>query len=133
MKKAGFSCVPLFILLLLFIKSPVFADDVVTGNQTAETHVTNINNNGSVTSHVETTVNGQTTTVDSNQPGKLDVKNVNGTITISKSPEVSITVTQSHTASPTPTNILPKQEHKSLIFNIFEGLSNFFKRILRNL
>jgi hypothetical protein len=133
MKKAGFSCIPLFILLLLLIKSPVFAQDISTGNQIAETKVTNINNNGSVTNHVETTVNGQTTTVDSNKPGELDVKNVNGTITISKSPEVSITVTQSHTASPTPTATLPESKHKSLISSFFEWLSNFFKRILHNL
>jgi len=132
MKKAGFSCIPLFIILLLLVKSPVFAEDSSNGNVNSEMHVTNINNNGNVTSHVETSVNGQTTTVDSNEPGELDVKNVNGTVTISKSPEVSITVTKNHNATPTPT-IKPDQHKIPFISTLLERLSNFFKRILHNL
>jgi len=115
MKKAGFSYFLLTLLFLSLFKFPAFAQNITTGNQNAETKVTNTVNNGSVTSHVETSVNGQTTTVDSNQPGELDVKNVNGTVTISKTPE-------------TPT-IIPKPIHKNFLSNFFERIRNLFKRI----
>jgi hypothetical protein len=134
MKKAGFSCIPLLILLLLLTKSPIFAEDSSDGSVTSETHVNNsISGNGSVYSHTETTVNGKTTTVDSENEGEVDIKNINGNVTVTKSPEVTITVNQTHTASPTPTNAPIKTEHKSMISSFIEKIQNFFKRILRDL
>jgi len=132
MKKAGFSYFLLFLLFLSLFKSPALAQNITTGNQSAETKVINTVNNGSVTSHVETSVNGQTTTVDSNQPGELDVKNVNGTVTISKTPNATITITENKNSTVTPT-IIPKPIHKNFLSNIFERISNFFRRIFHNL
>jgi len=130
MKKAGF--ISLSFLVLLLFSSKANAQNITTGNQSAETHVTNTVNGGSVNSHVETTVNGQTTTVDSNQPGELDIKNVNGTVTISKTPNAKVTITENKNATKTPT-IIPKPIHKNFLSGFFDNIKNFFKRIFHNL
>lgn len=130
MKKTGFFSIS---FLLFFISAmPSFAQTITTGDQTAQTSVTNTINNGSVTSHTETTVNGQTTIIDSNGPGSVNIKNVNGNITISKTPEVTIAVTQKP-ASSTPT-VIPDEEpaSKSFISDVFENIKSFLKRLFNN-
>lgn len=127
MKLAGLFLTSL--LTLLFFSSHVYAQDIVTGNQTAQTSVTNIVNNGTVTSHSETTINGETTTVDSNGTGSINIKNVNGKVTVSKSPEATIIVNYKQ-ASITPT-AAPKQAHKFFFLNIFENFKSFLKNIFK--
>lgn len=133
MKKAGSLYILFPVLFLVLLNSPAFAQEIQTGNQSAETKITNNVNGGSVTTHIETTVNGQTTTVDSNEPGKIEVENNNGNVKINKTAQEEPSVSPSNTASATP-KILPKKtELKNIISSFFEEISRFFKRIFDNL
>jgi hypothetical protein len=133
MKKAGFSCIPLFILLLFFFPPISFADDSQNGNATSETRVSNtVTNGGSTYTHIETTVNGQTNIIDSKDQGEIDVRNDNGNVTVNKSPNVTVAVSENKISTPTPT-IKPLLHKTTFISDIFANLSNFFKRILHNL
>lgn len=132
MKKAGFFLA--FSAVFFFLSSSnVFADDVVTGNASIETHVTNINNNGSVKSHVETTVNGKKDIEDSNQPGEMDVKNINGNVTVTKSLNPSITISPTPIATHSSAMQSPKLIRKNLVTRFFENISNLLKRIFNDL
>lgn len=135
MKKAGFFCL-FFLPVFLFWVSPTHAqDNITTGNETSETRVYNtVTGNGSVYTHIETTVNGKTNTIDSKNQGEINVRNENGKVTIIKSPNVVVTISESKSSTPTPTII---QEHKlktpSLITVVIKGIQDFFGRILHNL
>lgn len=130
MKKAGFLGLS-FLTLLIFLKSSAYAQNIITGNQKAETTVTNNVTGGNVTTHIETTVNGKTNVIDSQGNGNIEVKNENGNVTISTSPQVTVTETKNST--PTP-KITPKPTHKtSFLSNFFDKISNYFKRIFHNL
>lgn len=132
MKKTGFFIIPLFFLLF---SSSSFADEMQTGNATTKsTVINNVQGNGSVTTHIENTVNGQTTTVDSNQPGKIVVENNNGTVVITKTPEQLLSVSPTPKTNASPTMAPKKIKHKvPFISNLFENLSNFLSRIIHNL
>jgi hypothetical protein len=133
MKKAGFSYFLLPLLLLVLFKSPTVAETITTGNATAKSTVeTNVEGSSNVSTHIETTVNGKTTVIDSNQPGKIEVENINGEVTVNKSPDVSITIEPNENSTHSPL-ITSKPMHKNFISNIFEGLRNFLKRIFHNL
>jgi len=121
----------MLILWMVFPLKYSFAQNIQTGN-TSSMIETNITGNGNVKTHIETTVNGQTNVIDSNQPGSIEVKNENGKVTVSKSPDITITISQNKTSTLSPT-LIPKQERKNFMFYFFEKISNFLKRIYYNL
>lgn len=133
MKKAGSLYILFPVLFLVLLNSPAFAQEIQTGNQSAETKITNNVNGGSVTTHIETTVNGQTTTVDSNEPGKIEVINNNGEVKINKSTLEKPSMSSSNIASSSPRIVPRKTEFKNIISGFFEIISNFFKRVFGNL
>ena len=130
MKKAGFFSL-LFLALFLFLAPRLFAqDNIVTGNATSETRVYNsVGDDGQTFTHIETTVNGQTKTIDSKNQGEIDVRNENGKVTINKSPNVTVTITENESSTPTPTI---NEEHElktpSLVTVMIKGIEDFFKR-----
>ncbi len=130
MKKAGF-----FILLLLpfffFTKSPVYAQNITTGNASAKSYVkTEIEGSSNVATHIETTANGKTEVIDSNINGEIEVNNNNGNVTINKSSQASTSPTLTSTPSPRTKST---EHKKTFILNFLERISNFFKRIFTNL
>ncbi len=135
MKKAGFLVIPL--LLLIFSAHSSFADNVQTGNvvDAQSTVENNVQGSGSVTTHIETSANGQTNVIDTNGNGTVNVTNNNGNVSITKTPDVNITQTQVETQISTPTpKITPPIIHKpSLMSNIFTNITDFIKRVFRDL
>ena len=100
MKKAGFS-IPFVLLLLLTVKSDIFAETIVkNGESTSNVRVSTNTNGGTVSTYIETTVNGKTQIIESNEEGEIEVENKNGQVTVKKStPNTTITEV---TKSPTP-------------------------------
>ena len=125
----------LFIIFALFFIFPVdfFAEDVTTGNQGVETSVINNVDNGSVTTHIQTTVNGKTTVIDSNEPGKIEVKNINGDVEITKILQESPIVRPTHMASVSSTTHPITVKNNNIIANFFEKLSVFLNKLFENL
>lgn len=143
MKKAGFS-IPLFLLLLLTLKPNVFAETVVKeGNSTSKIQVNTSADGGTVSTHIETTVNGEKQIVDSNEEGEIIVENKNGEVTVKKSPEsmnVTLTSTNSSPIVPEASDTQgfdqereDRIESKNIIEEIFENIKNLLKRIFNNL
>ena len=130
MKKAGF-----FTLLLLpfffFTKFPVYAENVTTGNASAKNYTkTEIERSSNVATHIETTANGKTEVIDSNESGEIEVRNNNGNVMINKSSQASTSQTLTSTSSPRTKSM---EHKKTFILNFLEIISNFFKRIFTNL
>jgi hypothetical protein len=133
MKKAGFFGLLFLPAFLCFASLTLAQDNITTGNATSETRVYNtVTGEGSVYTHIETTVNGQTNTVESKNPGEIDVRNDNGKVTVIKSPNVSVTVSESENSTPTPT-IKPLPHQPTFVANFLEKISNFLSRIFHNL
>jgi hypothetical protein len=106
-----------------------YAQNIQTGNASAQSSVVNnVEGNGSVTTHIETTANGQTNVIDANGNGQTDVENDNGIITVSKSPQITIAQTQIFTSTPTAT-IAPKGKSKfpSLVSSFIKQLQAFLQ------
>jgi len=122
-------------LLFLFALEPsvALADNIQTRNASAQSTVeNNVQGNGNVTTHIETSANGQTNVIDTQGNGQINVTNNNGNVTITKTPQV--TIVQTLNSTPTP-KIIYKHQPKtpSLVSGLFENLTNFLKRIFRNL
>jgi len=121
----------LFLAVLFSLTLPVsiaLADEIKTGNASAETRVYNtVSDDGDTYTHIETTVNGKTNIIESKNEGEIDVRNVNGKVTINKSPEVMVTITQDENSTATPT-ITKKQQLKtpSLFAVIVKGIEDLF-------
>lgn len=131
MKKAGFSSIPFLILIILLIPNPVFAETITTGNASAKSYVkTEIEGSSNVSTHIETTANGKTEVIDSNESGEIEVKNNNGNVTVKKTPQTSISPTLTSTLSATTKSI---EHKKTFISNFLEIIFNFIKRIFTNL
>jgi hypothetical protein len=131
MRKVVFFTLPLFLLLILANSS--LAGTTETGNATDNSTVeTNVQGSGNVSTHIETTVNGQTNIIDTQGNGETKVENNNGKVTVTKSPEV--TIVQTLNSTPTPKIIYgQKPKTPSLVSGLFEKLTNFLSRILHNL
>jgi hypothetical protein len=124
----------LFIVYVSLTVKVVFAQNITTGAASANSTVqTNIQGSGNVKTHIETTVNGQTNTVDSNEPGKIQVENNNGNVTISKTPQTSLSAISTPIATTSPSIKPIKPIQKNFVFNLFERFSNFLHRIFKNL
>lgn len=130
MKKAGFFTL-LFPLFLFFTKSAVYAETITTGNSSAKSYVkTEIEGSSNVSTHIETTANGKTEAIGSNENGEIEVDNNNGNVAVKKTPQASISPTLTSTPSATTKSI---EHKKTFISNFLEIISNFFKRIFTNL
>jgi len=130
MKKAGLFTL-LFLSFFFFTKSPVYAENITTGNASAKSYVkTETEGSSNVSTHIETTANGKTEVIDSNESGEIEVKNNNGNVTVKKTPQASI----SSILTLTPSATTKSTEHKkTFISNFLEIISNIFKRIFTNL
>lgn len=123
------------ILFIATIKlTPVFAQNIQTGNANANsTVINNIEGNGSVSTHIEVNANGETKTLDASAPGSytLSVQSKNN---------------QNFTPSVSPFPTSPKEEapqqkkevHKptgviNLIANLTMSIENFIKRVFNYL
>jgi hypothetical protein len=128
----------IFFAILLSLILPVsvaMADNIVTGNASSETRVYNsVGDDGQTYTHIETTVNGQTHTIDSKNQGEIDVRNENGKVTVIKSPNVMVTITEGESSTPTPTL---NEEHElktpSLVTVMIKGIEDFFHRFFHAL
>jgi hypothetical protein len=132
MKKTSFFSLLFSTLFLLSVPLSLAQDNIVTGNSSSETRVYNsVGDDGQTFTHIETTVNGQTKTIDSKNQGEIDVRNENGKVTINKSPNVTVTITENESATSTPTMIPKEIEiHKiSFLSEIEKDLRSFFGRI----
>lgn len=140
MKKAG--GVISILLLLLISKDTVFAETTIkNGDSTSNIRVNTNTNGGTVSTHIETTVNGKTQIIESHEEGEIIVENNNGEVTVKKStPNTTIT---NITKTPTPTSTesasidkedkdLEKQEEtkNSIIKSFLNAVENFVRKIL---
>jgi hypothetical protein len=121
-------------LLLIFWVFPykyTYAQNIQTGNvNSTSTIYTNITGDGNVKTHIETSVNGQTNIIDSNQPGRIEVINKNGNVTINKSPDISITVTPNKTATSSPIRTL-KPKHNNYLYSSLRNFLDYLYKIFR--
>ena len=133
MKKAGFTLIA-FLLLTPVGAKRVFAENITTGNANAQSTVeTQVSGNGTVTTHIETTVNGKTDIQDSNQSGSIEVTNNNGVVTVKRNLSPTISASPLITATPTSTMQPAKVEQKNVVESLVERISDFFKRVFKNL
>lgn len=133
----------LFFALCLLSSRYSFSQNIQTGNSSATSTVeTNVQGNGNVQTHIETSANGVTKTLDATGSGtyKVEVKsNGNNAPQNSNSPVFSPSSYPTPTASATPTvkpDIKNKIQEKSFTANVsklIEIISSFFKRMLANL
>ncbi|PIR80188.1 MAG: hypothetical protein COU25_01470 [Candidatus Levybacteria bacterium CG10_big_fil_rev_8_21_14_0_10_35_13] len=140
MKKAGIALLP--ILLLLLSANTASAENTVNESQsTSNIRVSTQTDGGNVSTHIETTVNGKTQIIESNEEGEIIVENKNGEVTVKKStPNTTITnVTKTPASSSTQSasidkEVGQKEEFKKSFIEIFiSSLKDFFKRIFSNL
>jgi hypothetical protein len=112
-----------------------YAQNIQTGNASAKSSVVNeVEGSGNVTTHIETTANGQTNIIDANGNGGITVSNDNGKVSVTKTPQVTIVQTQTLNSTPTPTMTPVKTVHKTSFFsNFIEKVSNFINRIFKDL
>ena len=137
MKKAGVALLP--ILLLLLSANTASAENTVNESQsTSNIRVSTQTDGGSVSTHIETTVNGQTQIIESHEEGEIEVENINGQVTVKKStPNTTITnVTKTPTPASSESASIDKdvQEEKeikkSFIENFLKNIENFVRRFL---
>lgn len=98
---------------------------ILTGNAAAESYVsTHIGgNDAKVETKITTTVNGKTSTVQSNQPGTLQVIATDESATAQASPSLTPTITSGFNQA-----IAKAQNFNSLIMKVSELFQNLFKR-----
>ena len=124
----------LFIFLLASIVSVRFsyAQNIQTGNSDAKATVeTNIEGNGNVQTHIETSANGVKKVLDTNGPGTYKVEVKSDGENSSSSPSPAVSASASSTASATPTTV----ERKASGHN-FSSVLNFvndFKKSIEDL
>ncbi len=126
-----------FFILLFFVFAPqVFAENITTGNASAQSTVDTTVDGGSVTTHIEVEANGQKKVLDSDKPGnyKVEVKSNGSTSTAQTSTDNGSTVSANPTASPTGKIEEAKKKQdsigsfvKNIIKNIFDSLKNIFR------
>ena len=112
-----------------------FAQNIQTGNSSAQSLVqTNIQGNGSVSTHIEVSANGEKKVLDTNSPGnyKLEVQSNSYNSNVNN-PTISPIISLSPTpiSSPSPT-IIPKTAniHKfSYLSNLIKNIQIFFGNI----
>ncbi len=128
-----------FFILLFFVFAPqVFAENITTGNASAQSTVDTTVDGGSVTTHIEVEANGQKKVLDSTKPGnyKVEVKSNGSTSTAQNS--ISSSPSANASASPTAKverkigEITKKNDLigafvKNIIKNIFDSLKNIFR------
>jgi len=133
-----FAFFPLFLPAFSFssVKNVVESSGSVSVINSAETKAEG--SNAKTESRVSTTVNGQNVTVETDQPGSVEVKNINGKVEIKTS--AGITPTIIITGVPTQNVEVKEKEQKespmtfSEIINnrtssIYSYLKGFFKRV----
>lgn len=118
-----FAFFPLFLPAFSFssIKNVVESGGDVTVINSTETKAEG--SNARTESGISTTVNGENVTVKTNQPGLVEVKNINGKIEIKTSKGVTPTII----VTGTPSQPIAVEEKKFVKINF---LKNFWKRFL---
>lgn len=123
----------IFFVIFFLLVSPAYAD-VQQGSATSTVDVqTSIGGSGSVSTHVETNVNGHTQNFDSTQPGSYHIVN-NGTTSsvTNNSTGTSITIPPSPmiTFSPSPTHKLETHRTNSPE-SLWSRIKDFFTSFFR--
>jgi hypothetical protein len=146
MKKAKLPYLLLPLLFLVFLKTPAFAQDVQTGNASAQSTVTNTVNGSGCSTHMEIIVNGERRVLDSTDCGTHTLSNTaNATEEevspkpsiikpVLKSPTVSILPSSTSSATPQAALLEKKEIHESsFISNFVKKIQEFFKGLFKNL
>lgn len=112
-----------FLILLFFAKLPLLYASITQGHANAHIEIHNdISGNGSVSTHIESTVNGKTQTYDSTKPGDVTIDNNGEKTTVTTS-------TQSVSNTPTPSEKRITKQQIPLVSEI----SKFLKNILQSI
>ena len=138
MKKAGVTLVPILFFFLVSTEPSFAQTSIKNGNSTSNIRVSTNTDGGSVSTHIETTVNGQTQIIESHEEGEIEVENINGQVTVKKStPNTTIT---NITKTPTPASSESasidedveerKEFKKSFIEKFLKNIENFVRRFL---
>ena len=106
----------------------VRANTINQGNASSTVDVhTDVSGEGTATTHIETTANSNTKTLNSNQPGDYHVQvNSDGTSSITTSPTLSTAPTTSPSAKPMQIKNISMKAH-----TFFDTLKNFFKNLFK--
>lgn len=129
--------VPFFLLFL--VATPAYANSAsVNINNSVNTSGTNTNTTKSET-HIKVETNGKVTEYNSNEPGSVEVKSINGESTIkvngqtvsgTPTEEDVPTATASPTAKPTSTPDDNEKEELSVIKKVLEEINETLEKIL---
>lgn len=129
----------LFLTLVIFVLTSFFSAKalavVIQGNSSStSTSTTTIEGSGSVTTHIKSTVNGITKTLDSNTPGTYTLESSSDDITplpSSVQATPTITPTLSATLTAHPTHVSPtKTPH---VLSLIGQLQTFFHSAIHKL
>jgi len=137
-------CILIIAFYLLF-PTASYAQDIQTGNSSAQSTVTNtVNGSGGCSTHIEVIVNGEKKVLDSTDCGTHSLNVSSNSNFQSPTPSASVFIPQKPiiSLSPSPTSsvtpIIKPEEKKemskpSFISNVIKTFSDFFKRVLRDL
>ena len=119
---------------ILLSVAPSSYAEIIQGDASSSTSVTtNMQGSGEVHTYIQSTVNGQTKTLESNKPGTYTLNNSSsGSASSSKS---TVHITISTTPSPTPTATLsatPKVVHATYM-NVFTDIRLLFHDAVQQL
>lgn len=121
----------LILLSALFIAVAFTASaqaEVIEGNASSDVTVNNsIQGSGEVHTHIESTVNGQTKVLDSNQPGSYTLHN-SSSVSSSSTASISPTITPKPKPKPTITSTLAKTTQDPI-----KSLEVFFHTVIQKL
>jgi hypothetical protein len=127
---------------MIFVLTPPTYTQVQTGNANAGSSVqTDIQGNGSVSTHIEVQANGEKKTLDANSPGTYSLSvqsNDNGNPTTTPTPTIIIEPSSSpKSATATPTIIVKSSQKQapdnspSFFVNLAKYLESFFRKIFK--
>jgi len=134
----------LLLIAYCLLITPVSAQDIQTGNSSVQSTVTNTVNGSGCQTHIEVIVNGVKKVLDSTDCGTHSL-NVNSnsnsqsplpssSVFIPQKPTLSLSPSPTSTVTPTIKPAEKKEIHESsFIVDFINTVSDFFKRILRNI
>ncbi len=120
----------LFTTVFLLFTTPAFAE-IHEGNASSDVDVhTSIDGSGSVSTHVETNVNGHTQNFDSTQPGDYHIQN-NGKTSSVTNDATGTTLSPSPMASSSPSPIKGDEHpHRApQLQNLWNNIQSFFNSL----
>ena len=116
---------------MVFNLPPYYTQNIQTGNANAQSSVqTNIEGNGSVSTHIEVNANGEKKVLDSNSPGtyKLNVQSNGNNSNINNETIISPVTSPSSSSTPAITKRTEIRKF-SFLLNIENDVQNFFAKI----